>query len=462
MVNNYSLRRQLLRRLLWPFIVILLLGMSVAYVFAVRAATHATDLGLLDDAIDLAEQVDVKQGKIALELPLAAEQMLIANNDDREAYAAWDSKGVLISGDPRLMLLGTPSIDENQRFADFSLNNEANRAVILRRVIKNMTLFIAVAQTKHSRNRMSREIFIGLLTPEILLMLAAIIVIMFGVRRGLTPVERLRDVITSRSPNDLSYIDETSAPAELRPIIHGVNELLDKLSKALSDHRRFIADAAHQLRTPLAALSSQIEVSLEQPTTDTRTMLNQLLMTTRRTSHLANQLLSLARLEHTEHSACDKVVLHLHEVVREAAADLVSQAARKDIDIDFDLQPCMVKGSPILLRELLANLFDNAVRYVPQGGLVSVGLHVAGMLCVLTIEDNGPGVPESELSKLGVPFYRPESSHPGGCGLGLAIVKEIARLHDARIDFAIASQSGGLRVVLSIPEYEEESDVVIN
>lgn len=451
-MTNYSLRRFLLRRLLWPFIAILLLGMTVAYFFAVRAATHATDLGLLDDAVDLVEQVEVHQGKIELNLPPAATQMLITNNDDKETYAVWNSKDGLISGDPRLMTLDAPSLDEGQRFIDFRFNNEENRAVILRRVVKDETLFIAVAQTKHGRNRMSREIFISLLMPEILLILVAIIAIIFGIRRGLTPVERLRDVITSRSPNDLSHIEETSAPTELRPIIHGVNELLDKLSKALSDHRRFIADAAHQLRTPLAALSSQIEVNLEQPSTDTRSMLNQLLATTKRTSHLANQLLSLARLEHTEHAACDKVELPLHEVVREAAADLVSQAARKNIDINFDLQPCKVKGSPILLRELLANLFDNAVRYVPQGGHVSVGLQVEGMRCVLTIEDDGPGVPESELDKLGVPFYRPASSHPGGCGLGLAIVKEIARLHDAQVDFAIASLSGGLRVSLTIPE----------
>lgn len=454
-MTDYSLRRHLLRRLLWPFIAIILLGMAVAYVFAVQAATHATDLGLLDDAIDLVEQVEVRQGKIALELPQAAEQMLAENNADKETYAAWDSKGILVSGDSRLMKLEAPALNENQRFINFNLNNEENRAVILRRIIKGQTLFIAVAQTKHERNRMSREIFVGLLMPEILLMLTAIIVIVFGVRRGLIPIERLRDDIISRSPNDLSHLKEASAPAELRPIIHGVNELLDKLSAALSDHRRFIADAAHQLRTPLAALSSQIEVNLEQPATDNRVMLNQLLATTRRTSHLANQLLSLARLEHTEHSACEKSVLSLHEVVREAAADMVSQAARKDIDIHFKLQPCKAKGDPILLRELMANLFDNAVRYVPQGGQVNVGLQVEDGRCVLTIEDNGPGVAESELDKLGVPFYRPASSQPGGCGLGLAIVREIARLHEARIDFAIVNPSGGFRAFLTIQEYEE-------
>lgn len=452
---DYSVRRYLLKRLLWPFIAIILLGMAVAYFFALRAATDATDLGLLDDAADLAEQVEVHQGKIVLELPPAAKEMLAENNGDQETYAIWDSKGVLISGDSRLMKLDAPTLNESQKFIDLNLNDEKNRAVILRRVVKSQTLFIAVAQTKHQRNRMSREIFIGLLMPEILLLLTAIAVIILGVRRGLCPIDQLRDDIISRSPNDLSHLDEASAPAELRPIIQGLNKLLDKLSIALSAHRRFIADAAHQLRTPLAALSSQIEVNMERSSTDTGVMLHQLLATTRRTSHLANQLLSLAKLEHTEHAACEKLVLDLQEEVREAAADMVIKAARKNIDINFNLQPCKVKGNSTLLRELMVNLFENAIRYAPQDGQINVDLHAEGECCVLAIEDNGPGVAESELGKLGMPFYRPASSQSEGCGLGLAIVKEIARLHDAQVDFAKINLSGGFRATLRAPAWRE-------
>lgn len=446
MSRRPSLYQLLLRWLLGPLIIILLAGSVLAYLFSLRAAMNVYDLGLLDDALDLSKQVVVRDGKMQLALPPAALQMLQENNDDRVTYAAWDDRGHVFSGTPALFdSQGLPT-EGVHRFRDLTLNGEQNRAIFMRGRAGGSAFFIAVAQTLHGRDRLRDGIFASILLPEALLALVSVAVILFGVRFALAPVKLLRNEIVSRSSADLRPIDEASAPAELFPVVHGINELLANLAHSFASHRRFIADAAHQLRTPLASLSSQIEVALEKPPSDVRTLLRELLATTQRTTHLANQLLSLARLEHTESSMLEVAAVSLERVCREASADFVTQAARKGVDLEFALESCQVRGSPLMLRELLANLLDNAIRYTPAGGRVEVALKRQQDLVFLTVEDNGPGVAEAEWPRLGTPFHRLTPEFPEGCGLGLAIVREIARLHEAHIVFGRNAAGQGLKV----------------
>ena len=316
----------------------------------------------------------------------------------------------------------------------------------MRGKFEGRNFYIAVAQTVHGRDQLTDGILAGILVPEALLALVAVAAIMLGVRRGLSPVQQLCNEINSRSPTDLRPIQETPAPTELAPIIHGINGLLASLATAFASQRRFIADAAHQLRTPLGSLSSQIEVGLEEPPEDVKGLLRQLLETTRRITHLANQLLSLARLEHTERFKDEGPTVELQQVFLDASADVVTLAARKGVELEFNLQPCRMQGSSPLLRELLANLLDNAVRYTPRSGKVAVGLHASTEGILLTVEDNGPGVPEQELARLGIPFHRLATSAPDGCGLGLAIVREISRLHQAEVSFGQGADGRGLQV----------------
>lgn len=445
-MRHSSLRRQLLHWLLWPLVLILLLGATIAYLFALHTATNAYDLGLLDNALDLSRQIESRQGGMFINLPPAAQQMLQVNNEDRVAYAAWDETGHLFSGNSQLLAPGAIPADGNHLFRDITVGGEVNREVLLRSRFEGRNFYIAVAQTVHGRDQLTDGILASILVPETLLALVAIAAIMLGVRRGLSPVQHLCDEINSRSPTDLRPIQETPAPTELAPIIHGINGLLENLATAFASQRRFIADAAHQLRTPLASLSSQIEVGLEEPPADVKGLLCQLLGTARRITHLANQLLSLARLEHTERFTDEGATTDLQQVFLDASADIVTLAARKGVELEFDLQPCQMRGSSPLLRELLANLLDNAVRYTPPGGKVVVGLHAGTQGILLTVEDNGPGVPEHELARIGIPFHRLTTSAPDGCGLGLAIVREIARLHHAGITFGRGADGRGLQV----------------
>ena len=445
-MHTDSLRRQLLKRLLWPLILILLAGSVFAYFFALRAAMNAYDLGLLNDALDLSKQVEIRQGEMNINLPLAAQQMLQTNNEDRESYAAWDDSGRLFLGTSKLLLSGALPADESHVFQNVVLDGERNRVVVLRANLEGNDFFIAVSQTMHGRNHLTERIFASILVPEALLVLISIAIVFWSVQQGLSPVLLLRNEIASRSSINLRPIEETPAPAELAPIIHGINELLTNLAAAFASHRRFIADAAHQLRTPLASLSSQIEVCLNRPPEDIKGFLRQMLATTQRTTHLANQLLSLARLEHTEQFMYEVASVDLGKVFLEATTDIVTLAARKGVELDFDLRPCQMRGSSLMLREMLTNLLDNAVRYTPTGGNVAVSLQTDEQNITLIVEDNGSGVPADELGKLGIPFHRLASSQMEGCGLGLAIVREIARLHGAEVHFGQGTGGRGLQV----------------
>lgn len=448
---SYSLRRRLLRRLLLPLLPILLLGAVFAYLFALRAAMNAYDLGLLNEALDLSKQVEFRENALTIDLPLAAQQMLQSNNQDREAYVAWDSRGRLISGSQKLQLVIELHPDDESLFHDIVLDGEANRAIVLKQQLAGRTYYIAISQTLRGRNKLTGSTFIGILLPEALLALVSITVVMWGVRRGLSPVDALRDEISSRSSSDLRPIQEAAAPEELSPIIHGINELLGNLAAAFASHRRFIADAAHQLRTPLASLSSQIEVALKSPPVDIKEFLRQLLATTQRTTHLSNQLLSLARLEHTEQFMYEITTVDFKQIILDTSADFVSLAARKEVELDFELQTALISGSPLMLREMLANLLDNAVRYTPAGGQIHVTVQTQSPGIQLTVENNGPVIPDAELGKLGTPFHSPPSSKPDGCGLGLAIVLEIARLHHADVSFKHGRNNEGLRVCIHFP-----------
>jgi two-component system sensor histidine kinase TctE len=401
---------------------------------------------LLDDGLDITRQIQVNQGKLEINLPLVARQMLQTKYEDRVSYAAWDASGNLFAGIPELLIPFSLDSDKNYVFQDTVLNGEKNRVLLLRGTTEGRIYNIAVAQTLRGRNHLTGGIFVSIFIPEALLALVSILIILLGISSGLTPVEKLRDEITSRSSNDLRPIEENTAPTELEPIIHGINELLANLAAAFVEHRRFIADAAHQLRTPLASLSGQIELALESPPEDVKKLLHQLLSTSKRTTHLANQLLSLARLEHTEHAMFEVAIVDLHNIMLDIAADFVTSAARKKVELEFDLHPAQVSGSTLMLRELVSNLLDNAVRYTPAGGSVKISIQPIGKDFCLAIEDNGPGVAETELKTLGIPFHRLSSENPEGCGLGLAIVREIARLHGAYPVFSHGPDGKGLVV----------------
>jgi two-component system sensor histidine kinase TctE len=267
-----------------------------------------------------------------------------------------------------------------------------------------------------------------------------LVIVWFGVARGLAPLYRLSDEIRKRSARDLRPIEPAEAPEETKALIEALNQLLIQVEELHRNQQRFLANAAHQLRTPLAGLQAHAELALAQPLPQAaRAEVEQVHSATVRTARLANQLLALARAEPGGHAGIRSTV-DLKRLVEEAADEWVHQAMVRDIDLGFELQPATVQGDVVLLREALGNLVHNAIEYVPRGGRVTVHTGAREGEPFIEVEDDGPGIPAAERTRVLERFYRVPGTSGTGSGLGLAIVREIATAHGASLEI----QDGGL------------------
>jgi two-component system sensor histidine kinase TctE len=448
-----SLRYLYLKGMLQVLLPTLVIGITVSYLYASHSVRDIYDLDLLDDANDLFNQVEVHQsGNLSLDLPLAARQMLLANNEESVVYAVWDSGGHLMSGSQQLSkLAGEMPHHSIQQYDTVLFSGHNYRMIWRQEAIDQHPFFIAVAETSTAIDKLLLRVIAGFIFLGALLILIAVLGILVGVRQSLVPIDALRAAIARRSPNDFSHFPEATAPEELQPIIHGINELLQKLEKSVLVHRRFVADAAHQLRTPLAVLTSKLETALVIPENRNNPLLLQLLTVTQRTSHLAHQLLSLSRIENAGIMDANLKPIDLEDVVREIAAGFVIPAEHRHIQLDFELESCMVRGDRLLLQEVVSNLLDNAFRYSGEDSHVQVTLHGVSGFAELCIADNGVGVSLDELQKLGQPFFRAHATDSEGCGLGLAIVNEIIQVHKGQVRYTTTEGGQGLSVLISLP-----------
>ncbi|HET8711464.1 MAG TPA: ATP-binding protein, partial [Spongiibacteraceae bacterium] len=414
----------------------------------------ALDIGLLDDARDIAQATAIRDNKLSTTLPDIALAMLKMRNEDEVIFAVWDAQRDLIAGDARL-LAAAPVLDDKEfKFSNAHVGKHSRRQILLRSQRDGHAFYVAVAQTTGAMVHIQRSLFTSVFIFGMALSAVALIGVYFGVRTGLRPVVDLRNEIGSRSPSNLTPLQENLAPRELQPIARNLNALMKRLEYALSSHRRFIADAAHQLRTPLAALNAQIEVAQQLPAAEAHSALTQLAETAQRATHLTHQLLSLARLEHTELPAAQMESIELQDFFGKLLPEFVVNAENSGIELDFDIEACRVRGNRILLQELLSNLLDNALHYVPRGGHVHTQARVTAGRLNISIVDDGPGVGDAMREKLGTPFFRATADNTTGCGLGLAIACEIVRLHGGSIHFLQATEQGGLRIDINLPADE--------
>jgi two-component system sensor histidine kinase TctE len=310
---------------------------------------------------------------------------------------------------------------------------------------------IVVAETLKKREAMARQALLASTLPEVLVALFAVLVVWFGVRRGLAPLELLRAEIGARSHRDLRPVDESHAPAEVRPLVGELNDLLARLRATLDAQGRFIADAAHQLRTPLAALQAQLEAARrETGRAEREAALERLDAATRRTARLASQLLTLARVEPSGETMAEEST-DLAAVAGTHVDEWLQRADARRIDLGFDLAPAHVRGHPALLGELATNLIENALAYTAANGTVTVRTGEGAGTAFLEVEDDGPGIPPAERARVFERFYRIQGSPPGGSGLGLAIVREIAQRHGAVVDIDGGAGGRGTRVRARFP-----------
>ena len=293
-----------------------------------------------------------------------------------------------------------------------------------------------VAETLEKRSQLANEIIRGVIVPQFIVLPIAVVLVWFGLSRGLAPLAALQDRIRAREPNDMSPIDPRAAPEEISPVVVSFNELLERLSRNIQMQQRFLADAAHQMKTPLAGLRTQAELALrETDPAQLKRSLRQIASSTERATHLINQLLALARAEHQSTDPARFDVIELNALARSVVQEGVPDAISRRVDLGFEPadRPVRIIGVPLLLREMMLNLIDNGLRYTPSGGSVTLRIRQDREAAYIEVEDTGPGIPEAERQRVFDRFYRILGTNVDGSGLGLAIVREIVERHDGLI-----------------------------
>jgi two-component system, OmpR family, sensor histidine kinase TctE len=447
-----SLRRRLIIALAVPLIVILSVSSLLDFSLARETSDSAHDQALADTAFDLESHVRSHAESESPELDLTAESeaMLRSNAPDKVYFSIRDSAGRILSGDADIPEFATSKVNELV-FMDGSYRGEPVRIALHRISLPGAELMITVMETTEKRKESRGRILTAMLLPTLAVIVATLLAVFFGVRRGLLPLEEVETAIASRSPNDLREIDLDTSPREIQPMLRRLNELFLLLREASAVQNRFIADAAHQLRTPLAGLQTQFDLAVNEGAfANNNARLENIEDGMLRIGRLLGQLLSYARAEATASLAERPGRVCLTQIAEKSASTFLDAALEKGIDFGFDISPATTDGIPWLLQEALANLIDNAIRYTPRGGIITVRCGETAGRPFLEVEDNGPGIAEEHINQIFERFYRVPGSPSNGCGLGLPIVKEIAASHGAEIKVTRCA-AGGLRVRLEFP-----------
>lgn len=467
-----SLHRHLLLWLLLPQLVLWLAAASFTYELADSYTNRAIDASLSTASRALARQVKPSGNGLLIDFPRAAQDIIEADPDDRVYYMVSTPPGEFILGNNRMPPpppLAAPRLGHPYLY-DGKLRNEIGdgRGTMDVRVValylaygepgQPQRMLVQVARSRASRELLARQILIDTALPLSALIVLMSVIVWGGIRGGLAPLARLRSVVESRAPNDLAPIRLEAAPEEVRSLAKALNALLAEVRENVNAQKRFISDAAHQLRTPLAGLKSQTELALASAAVDAdpelRGRLQRVHESATRSAHLVSQLLALARAEPEAVMAESRIRFDLQRLAREVAAEQVPRARSVGIDLgsndtDSTTRPVQVLGNAMLIREALVNLVDNAIRYAGRGASITVDVRTEGADAVVSVEDTGPGVPEADRERIFQRFAR--ATHEGnGCGLGLAIVKEIVERSRGRVALQ-AVQPHGLRAVVRLP-----------
>lgn len=455
-----SLRGQLLRWLLIPLGVLVLIDAVSVYRNALDAADLAYDRSLLASTRALAERVSIADGKVVADVPYVALDSFETDTLGRIYYKVTGINGEFVSGYDDLPAV-PPNVPRSDiypalvRFYHAAYHGAPVRIAALLQPVYDSSMrgiaLIQVGETLDARRGLSRKILFDTLARQAALVLAAALLTWFAVRFVLRPLMQLKSDVEARAPTDLSDFDQALVHKEVRPLVEAMNGYMARLQTLIAGQRRFIADASHQLRTPLTVLKTQAELALrENDAQAMREIVESIAKTTDATVHLANRLLTLARAEHgtAEGNMTD---VSLTDIARRVGLELAQQAVKKGIDLSLEApRDVRVTGNGLLLHELVANLVDNAIRYTPSGGKVALRVS-ADSQPLLEVEDSGAGIAAGDRERVFAPFYRAVSAqqtNSAGSGLGLTIVREIAALHGARIALAEGANGIGLKVAV--------------
>jgi len=473
-----SLFGEILDWMLTPLLLLWPVSLALTWLVAQGIANKPFDRALEYNAHALAQLVTVQKGKPHFNLPQPASEILRADDSDTVYYQVTGPRGDLLSGERELP---QPPEDELPTIGEVRLRDAELRGLEIRMAYIWVRLplpdaplaLVQVAETREKRSVLATEIIKGVMVPQFVILPLAVLLVWLALARGIQPLNQLEERIRARDPDDLSPLDHKTVPLEVAPLVDSVNDLLQRLNDSLATQKRFLADAAHQLKTPLAGLRMQADLAQREGTNteELKRSLQQIGRSSIRATHTVNQLLALARAESSS-AQMALVPCDLARLTVEVVRDSVPRALDKCIDLGYDgAEPgspgVWLDGNPTLLKELVRNLVDNAINYTPSSaekpGVITARVlaDTFGRILLLQVEDSGPGVPEAERELIFQPFYRALGTDADGSGLGLPIVLEIARQHSAEItveDAHPGQQPPGACFTLRFPAREAETE----
>ncbi|MBB1201653.1 sensor histidine kinase [Enterobacteriaceae bacterium 89] len=458
-----SLYFQLLLFLGLPLILLWGLSTFNSYVSALQAATQAYDRTLLSSARTISERLTVRNGQLEVDVPWVVLDSFELNMNDRLYYKVVDPAGKVISGYGELPAM-PPSTSRTALYPALAwfyhtqFHDQAIRVAKLLQPVNEGGIVgmaeIYVAETLQSRRYLAHQLLLSSLITQGMLVLLTLVLAGWLLRRVLRPMRQLSGLMVRREPGLLTPLPELLPWSETRLLIVAFNRYLERLRGMIARQERFSADASHQLKTPLAILKTQVSVALasDKPAA-WRESLNGMNATLDQTILLTERLLQLSTVKQKEQGERRFSAVDLQDIVQQCCFSRLAQARSKRIDLGYEGEqtPLLVNGDAVLLGELCANLVDNALKYTPTGGTVTVALKTEGTCAILAVDDSGPGIDDGKINQALQPFQRLDNvGSATGAGLGLALVNDIARLHRSRPQFLRSETLGGLRVYLRL------------
>jgi two-component system sensor histidine kinase TctE len=446
-----SLFGEILDWMLTPLLLLWPVSLVLTWLVAQGIAGKPFDRALEYNVGALAQLVTVNpNNKAQFVLPLPARELLRADDNDTVYYQVLGTAGEYLSGEKALPL---PPEDEKPIPGEVRMRDDAFRGMDIKVAYTWVKLdipdskpaLVQVAETMDKRSVLATEIVKGVMLPQFVILPLAVLLVWLALVQAIKPLNHLEERIRARSPDDLSPLDAEAVPLEVAPLVSSVNDLLMRLKDSVATQKRFLADAAHQLKTPLAGLRMQADLAQREDASaeDLKQSLRQIGRSSIRATHTVNQLLALARAE-SSGTAMSMQACNLVRLTTDVIRDCVPRAMEKHIDVGYegaepDDADVKLMGNPTLLKEMVRNLMDNAINYTPSNA-EKPGVITARVLkdpfskvLVLQVEDSGPGIPPAERELVFQPFYRVLGTEADGSGLGLPIVLEIARQHHASI-----------------------------
>jgi len=445
-----SLFGEILDWMLTPLLLLWPVSLVLTWLVAQGIAGKPFDRALEYNVTALAQLITVHKSQAQFVLPLPARELLRADDADNVYYQVLGTRGEYLSGDRELP---SPPEDEKIVYGEVRIRDDEFRGSAIKvaytwvklELPNSKPALVQVAETMDKRSVLATEIVKGVMLPQFVILPLAVLLVWLALVQAIKPLNHLEERIRARNPDDLSPLDVDAVPMEVAPLVSSVNDLLLRLKDSIATQKRFLADAAHQLKTPLAGLRMQADLALRENASaeDLKQSLRQIGRSSIRATHTVNQLLALARAESSNavmsHQTCD-----LADLTMDVIRDCVPRAMDKHIDVGYEgpepgTAGFTLQGNATLLKEMIRNLVDNAINYTPSSAARS-GMITARVLSdpfskvlVVQVEDSGPGIPIAERELIFQPFYRVLGTEADGSGLGLPIVLEIARQHHATV-----------------------------